>query len=166
MRLSIIFIFTFFVSPTGCDECDRVQCLNGGECIRGECYCDDGALRPFCVLDSCLSENNCQNGHCEYGICICDGFWAGENCDVSTYIDHSGDYYGGFDCDGYYTESGIISVAKTSEPNVFLFREENYYYEYQTEFTSIDQFVISHQRAISGSQPVYVEGLEILLTRS
>ncbi|HAW18955.1 MAG TPA: hypothetical protein DCX14_02130 [Flavobacteriales bacterium] len=144
MRLLFaVFVVLFFI---GCDQCARVKCLNGGTCYNGVCVCEDGYARPSCLKDTCFQVNPCKHGNCEYGYCICDENWIGEKCDSLDYVDHSGDYFGGFICDGYQTLS-FVGVDKTSDRRRFQIRENEFNIVYNAIFQGPHNFTVDSQLA-------------------
>ena len=148
-------IFTLFITVS-CSECWKTECANGGECLNDECSCEDGVNRPLCQLDTCMNELECENGHCEYGFCVCDEYWIGDKCDSLTYIDHSGDYFGGYECNNITVTTDIVSVSGTEDQDTFRFMEERTGYHYYVGFVNRNSFIITPQRAY-GSDFEWIE---------
>ena len=123
LKTIYLLIFTLFITVS-CSECWKTECANGGECLNDECLCEDGVNRPLCQLDTCMNKLECENGHCEYGFCVCDEYWIGDKCDSLTYIDHSGDYFGGYECNNITVTTDIVSVSGTEDQDSFRFIEE------------------------------------------
>ena len=163
----IIAIFFIFSS---CTECWRTECANGGDCINGKCLCPDGIERSICQIDTCFKDEKCKNGHCEYGFCVCDEHWIGENCDSLTYSDHSGSYFGSFECNFTTVTTENIIVSGTDDLDTFRLVEERTGYSYYVGFSNRNRFVIPSQRtsgndenwiAISGTGRINAQEIEM-----
>ena len=155
---SLHILIVFFLA-VACDVCYQTDCANGGECYQGVCRCEDGIERTVCKRDTCFFPNPCEHGHCEYGFCICDEYWTGQNCDSLTYIDHDGKYYGGYVCDNYQT-LGLLEIDHTQDLSIFDFYEPNHRLTYEALFTTTRAFVIEWQPAFTfeDGNSIYVDG--------
>ena len=85
MKLNWILVLLVAMSTilTSCDQCEGINCSNGGKCEKGECECPDGFSGDRCELeDKCLTGAvNCQNdGVCVDGKCDCPEGYEGADC--------------------------------------------------------------------------------------
>lgn len=66
----------------GCsDPCKNKNCQNGGVCVEGECFCQDGYYGPNCEFREPCADINCLNGgYCEDGSCHCPPGYSGDRC--------------------------------------------------------------------------------------
>ena len=110
------------------------------------CVCEDGIARLTCLKDTCFQESPCKHGNCEYGFCACDENWIGEKCDSLDYVDHSGEYFGGFICNGYQTLSSV-EVDGTSDRRRFQVRESEFNLVYYAIFQDPHNFTVESQIA-------------------
>ncbi|MEZ4721723.1 MAG: hypothetical protein R2813_07615 [Flavobacteriales bacterium] len=129
----------------GCDQCYKVECANGGTCRYGDCVCSDGIERTFCKLDTCLAPGRCVHGHCEFGFCACDENWDGKLCDIATYIDHSGDYFGAYVCNEYQQTTTFRLELKEKEGYTYTILETDSNLKYEVLFTDLENFYIEEQ---------------------
>ena len=75
-----IIILLLFLSACS-DDCKDVECMNGGSCRYGTCYCEDGYYGDRCEFyDSCYGVNCFNGGTCIEGICDCPEGYAGADC--------------------------------------------------------------------------------------
>lgn len=76
--LQVILISCIAATISSCnqqDDCDDLNCQNGGECVNGECECPDGYAGP-----------NCEISTLENGVFILhEGAFLGGNASVSFY---------------------------------------------------------------------------------
>lgn len=68
---------------SSCDQCEGINCSNGGTCEKGECECPDGFSGDRCEFeDKCVTNPvTCQNGgYCLDGKCECPEGYEGNSC--------------------------------------------------------------------------------------
>lgn len=90
-RIFLLLISTFLIFSCGKDEeqvpdpCTGITCENGN-CVNGQCACDEGWTGPDCSQRVDLCEGvSCVNGDCVNGQCDCDEGWTGPDCsDILT----------------------------------------------------------------------------------
>jgi len=81
--LSIMAALCVAICFTSCkDDCEDVNCFNGGACVEGDCECPTGFTGSDCgtqITDEC--PNGCKNeGQCSNGTCDCTDGWSGSDC--------------------------------------------------------------------------------------
>jgi hypothetical protein len=70
MRFALLILTVLLVGCTK-EDCDSINCLNGGICNEGICECPEGytgsrceTFNP-CYVTDCENGGECENGHCE-----------------------------------------------------------------------------------------------------
>nr|XP_054760704.1 neurogenic locus notch homolog protein 2-like [Lytechinus pictus] len=72
-------LFNIIVDEVACIP----QCLNGGTCLMGKCYCRDGFTGPACLQRIIICDPPCLNGGmCLAGACNCPDGYGGEACEM------------------------------------------------------------------------------------
>ncbi|CAH1791540.1 unnamed protein product, partial [Owenia fusiformis] len=61
------------------------NCSIHGECVGGQCECDQGWLGRQCTEPDCSQQNNCyDHGACiKPNVCKCRAGWSGESCEIN-----------------------------------------------------------------------------------
>jgi hypothetical protein len=76
------------------DPCGAVNCLNGGNCVRGACVCPGGYSGKQCEThDFCYGVNCLNGGTCVGGICTCPTGYEGQNCEIESRSRFIGAWY-------------------------------------------------------------------------
>lgn len=66
-------------------DCILRNCSGHGQCVMGQCICDDGWTGEACDILKCKQNNHCfPNGICsDQGGCQCFPGWKGKNCSTA-----------------------------------------------------------------------------------
>ena len=82
--LFVIFMLSSCAEPE--DKCKSQYCLNGGDCLYGDCKCPSGFTGGHCEIEKPSSSCDgvvCQNGGtCLTGSCNCPTGWTGAQCQI------------------------------------------------------------------------------------
>lgn len=110
------------------DTCDTTNCLNGGVCVDGTCFCPPGYMGEQCeTADPCYQVNCLNGGGCIEGTCSCPSGFTGDSCQIALSVQQrldSGDespielYQAGVSWDslmGKEYEGGYIGYIDTAE---------------------------------------------------
>ena len=63
---------TVLMSLSCTDQCNRIDCRNGGICLEGNCDCPEGFLGDLCeIKDLCYGVTCAYDGECMDGSCVC-----------------------------------------------------------------------------------------------
>jgi len=75
------YLIIFSFSAVSCTPCNNRNCLNGGTCIEGNCFCPAYVSGEDCeTVDPCF-DVLCQNGgQCDGGTCNCPNLYFGDLC--------------------------------------------------------------------------------------
>lgn len=87
----------------GCrNPCKDLNCLNGGECVDGQCLCPDGFIGNTCQIEGvpCGSGYCYNGGTCTNGVCDCPPCFTGAACDQPNINLYIGLYNNSELCDG------------------------------------------------------------------
>ena len=81
--ISLVLGVVYLQSCKKTDNCEGIQCQNGGICSNGACYCPSGFGGDNCEIDLSCQGVNCQNGGtCVNGTCSCPAGFGGDNCEI------------------------------------------------------------------------------------
>lgn len=75
------------LSACNMNQCQEVNCLNGGACNDGTCICPEGYTGEYCeneVVDPCDNVGCLNGGVCVDGSCVCPNGYEGPNCEIET----------------------------------------------------------------------------------
>ncbi len=126
----ILLLFAGAVCFTSCkDECEDVNCQNGGTCIEGDCECPEGFTGINCQTE--LQPDPCENitcengGTCNDGNCDCQEGFTGTNCETvvdpceNVTCENGGTCNdGNCDCQEGFTGANCETVVEDSCENV------------------------------------------------
>jgi len=95
MKLLPILFLTSLLLLSSCskddpiDPCEDIVCLNGGECLQGDCLCPSGFFGVNCEnmesLDPCEGIVCFNDSPCINGVCDCSNGYEGPTCsELST----------------------------------------------------------------------------------
>lgn len=154
---------TLFIlgSLSGCNsnQCNDVQCLNGGVCTDGTCDCPEGFAGNNCQyqIDPCNGNACSFNGECVNGQCICyDGF-EGDGCEIVSANRFVGEHNASENCGGasssyqLYITNGMNSITELELINLHNSGEVVYAYVDESTFNIPSQFLGDPSMTISGS---------------
>lgn len=114
LAASMVLISIFF---SACDECQNVNCINGGVCNSGQCDCLAGFSGNACQIeDECITKAiSCENGkECVSGVCDCGTWYNGAGCETKVVDDYVGPYIGIFGCSN---DNGSVAFSSSSSEN-------------------------------------------------
>lgn len=80
---NLVLVLLVTAAFVGCkkDSCKGITCLNGGECIEGDCLCPTGYSGPQCEdFNACLNVTCLNGGTCVNGVCNCSTGYTGADC--------------------------------------------------------------------------------------
>lgn len=81
--ISLVLGVVYLQSCKKTDNCEGIQCQNGGICSNGACYCPSGFGGDNCEINLSCQGVNCQNGGtCVNGTCNCPTGLGGDNCEI------------------------------------------------------------------------------------
>lgn len=81
-----------------------------------------------CNTDSCKDVDCGVNGTCEEGICACDSFYEGENCEIESRDKYLGTWTGEAVCDNGPNATGIVfEITPGVELNVIRIQSAQIY---------------------------------------
>lgn len=92
------FLIPAFIFIWACsDPCSDIDCSNNGECVDGDCVCDQGFFGVDCSMNVC-DTLACINGMCDPVnlSCICEEGYEGRACDTETRSKYFGVFSGNF----------------------------------------------------------------------
>ncbi len=82
--ISLVLGVVYLQSCKKTDNCEGIQCQNGGICSNGACYCPSGFGGDNCEINLSCQGVNCQNGGtCVNGTCSCPTGFGGDNCEIN-----------------------------------------------------------------------------------